>query len=836
MSTSNLNSSVPRANREPSTLWAELGADENESVTIEMELSDIGYRDPPSQSKSRHVCEKLTRSVLSVASGGATKDEDYASEALLSKSTDSERLGMYLLDEEAPPKRSHMCERLTRSVLHAASSVNESVESYRRAHDDVENDLAHSDAFPPLDTHRLLGSDTECENDDDDDEGQELRSRARGDSRDNRDDGAYVRPDYWMDSGASNLDLFFTEVYEYYREHGAACIVASRLTDVITLGFTIAFSTFLFLFVKWKSLLECDGEDTCESLESYISFDSLDPNKQGPWEGLVWMYFATLTLFWLWKCLAFFPTCLRAYRMRSFYQHRLRITTRQLETMKWNKVVERICRLQQSSRFKIQINKQDLNAHDIASRIMRKENFVIGMFNRNVFNLTIPFICSSCQSTKNFFLTKHLEWNLNFCIVNHIFDDSFAVREDFLRGASSLRLRFRLMAIVNVMFLPFILVFTVVHFFLKNAEELHSTRDFLGPREWSPMALWRFREFNELRHVFEDRMRKSAKPADKYVKQFQVPLITIISRCVAFVVGAFLALLLTFTLLDENILLHVEFLDRNLLWWIAIFSGIIALSRSFIPKRDDAVFEPEIAIRDVAAQTHFLPPEWIRHCRSYEVHESFLELYQYKMVLLMSEVASLLVVPLVLWFSLPRCADDVIAFVRDYTTHVDGLGHVCSFSQFNLRKHGHPQYVGSVRDRRGGVGSKNDDENTAGSLRRSNFSMDGKMEKSFLNFKSQHPDWDPSAGTGAAVFLHQLSSFRMEVLAREQRQALERSKASSIDGMLMSSTSIHTAMSRSMADSEHMSIGVPVRDPGRDNCFSWLDKWFEQRRERSDVI
>ena len=37
---------------------------------------------------------------------------------------------------------------------------------------------------------------------------------------------------------------------------------------------------------------------------------------------------------------------------------------------------------------------------------------------------------------------------------------------------------------------------------------------------------------------------------------------------------------------------------------------------------------------------------------------------------------------LVLWLSLPRSAEDIVDFVRDFTTHVDGIGHVCVYTIF----------------------------------------------------------------------------------------------------------------------------------------------------------
>jgi hypothetical protein len=38
---------------------------------------------------------------------------------------------------------------------------------------------------------------------------------------------------------------------------------------------------------------------------------------------------------------------------------------------------------------------------------------------------------------------------------------------------------------------------------MQHAQEWHSNKNYLGPREWDHLALWHFREFNELPHVFE---------------------------------------------------------------------------------------------------------------------------------------------------------------------------------------------------------------------------------------------------------------------------------------------------------------------------------------------
>jgi autophagy-related protein 9 len=59
-----------------------------------------------------------------------------------------------------------------------------------------------------------------------------------------------------------------------------------------------------------------------------------------------------------------------------------------------------------------------------------------------------------------------------------------------------------------------------------------------------------------------------------------------------------------------------------------------------------------------------------------------------KIALFVQEIASVLVTPFVLWYSLPECASAVVDFFREFTVHVDGLGYVCSFGVFDFARHG----------------------------------------------------------------------------------------------------------------------------------------------------
>lgn len=56
----------------------------------------------------------------------------------------------------------------------------------------------------------------------------------------------------------------------------------------------------------------------------------------------------------------------------------------------------------------------------------------------------------------------------------------------------------RRMAVINLVLAPFLLVFLLIYFFLRNAERFYHSPNSLGARRWSQLAAWRLREFNEL--------------------------------------------------------------------------------------------------------------------------------------------------------------------------------------------------------------------------------------------------------------------------------------------------------------------------------------------------
>lgn len=130
-----------------------------------------------------------------------------------------------------------------------------------------------------------------------------------------------------------------------------------------------------------------------------------------------------------------------------------------------------------------------------------------------------------------------------------------------------------------------------------------------------------------------------------------------------------------------------------MLFYIGLFGTIMAVSRGMVPD-PHRVVEPEQLLSAVIEETHYLPAEWRGRLHSAYAHQQFSKLFPLKVVIFLHELGSVLTTPLILWFSMPKCALQIVEFFRDFTVHVDGVGHVCSFAVFDFGRHGDPK-VGS---------------------------------------------------------------------------------------------------------------------------------------------
>jgi autophagy-related protein 9 len=289
---------------------------------------------------------------------------------------------------------------------------------------------------------------------------------------------------------------------------------------------------------------------------------------------------------------------------------------------------------------------------DIARRILRKENYLIAMLESPIFHVALP-LPSFLTLSSHVVLSRNMEWNLHWCLLDHLFDENHDHVNDksndippqhkhrlnpILRDVAALQKRFVTIGMVNVVLTPFLLVFRSIQFFLLSTQEWYVAKtSSLSTRRWSPTALWMFREYNEWPHVFDARMARATPAAEAYLHLFPSGIVSIVATGISFCAGSIMAVLILVSLIEEQILMDIEVVDRPLLWYLTIATGLFVIARTFHPHqnysppssstttskvRSGAHFGGfmqgrggvdsacEDAMARLAADTHHFPPAW----------------------------------------------------------------------------------------------------------------------------------------------------------------------------------------------------------------------------------
>ncbi|XP_057836521.2 autophagy-related protein 9 [Cryptomeria japonica] len=590
----------------------------------------------------------------------------------------------------------------------------------------------------------------------------------------------------------SDLDRFFERLYKYYCEHGLRCIVIRWIGNNVSLGFTIVFSGICLLCVDWHGLisLKCGGPggDAVECDLAKVAFRKHPLKPFTLYTAVVVGYLGLFSLYWIFCFLIFFLQLKDTLEIRDFYQKSLNITDQELQRMSWSAVLEKTIQFQSIERLCVV---KDLSAHDVVMRIMRKDNYLIGMLNKGVLALSIPqwvpgagpVVQREVNGTENrLILTKTLEWSLKWCILQYMFDRNFLIRRDFINNPGSLRKRLMIVGFLMLVLCPFLVIFMLVYLFLMHAEQFYNHPSTALSRRWSNLAKWLFREFNELEHLFKSRLSGGIEHANDYVRQFPSPVVSLIAKHVSFVAGGLEAILIFIAILEES-LLEGQLFGRNLLWYTAVLGAIIAISKSLITE-DFQEFDHEGTMALVAQHSHHMPKSWRGAENSEYVRREFEALFQYTGVMLFEDMASLFVTPYILIFLLPKQVDAILQFIQDFTVNVDGVGDVCSLSVFDFELHGNGKYgspCNTSKDRRSGQ---------------------GKMEKSLLSFKSSYPSWEPNAQ--GKQFLDTLMDFRQQ---EQDRQAIQMYSPDRTSQKMPSIRGLGSAYSSGLRE------GVPPRLP-----------------------
>lgn len=493
----------------------------------------------------------------------------------------------------------------------------------------------------------------------------------------------------WRWINVSNLDNFIKDVYAYYRAAGFWCIVLKRVLELVNAVFVAIFLTFLSQCVDYHKIPQ--SKELAD-----ITIPKCTQKMSVVWNVGLWLF----VIYFICRCFGLIIQLRQLRHLRDFYTHLLNIPETDMQSVSWQDVVARVMALRdthpktannltRTQRAWIGTqSKERLDAHDIANRIMRRENFLIAMLNKDVLDLRIPlpFLRNKQHMSECVILA------ISFSILDFVFDSQGQVNPEFLKASRrrqlslKLKSRFFFAGLMIFVMSPFIALYLLVVYFLTYFHEFRSDPGALGARTYTSLAKWKFREFNELDHLFTDRLNMSHPFAKRYIDMFPKRKTEQVARTVSFIAGSIVAVLGLATIFDSETFLTFEITPgRTALFYMTIMATLWAVARGNISD-DNEVYDPEFAMKSIIGFTHYEPDKWRGRLHSNEVKIEFSELYKPRPQIFLEEIISILVTPLVLLVSLPNSTDQIVDFFREFTIHVDGLGYVCLFSVFNFQQ------------------------------------------------------------------------------------------------------------------------------------------------------
>jgi len=517
-----------------------------------------------------------------------------------------------------------------------------------------------------------------------------------------------------------NINVTCKNIYTYYVNKGFGPLVTKHIMIFMQFLFLVIFTVYMSVCIEWRTVF---NDNTTENETFPLKCYSLSAILEQEFGWLLMGFIVIMCMLMGYK-LATTPKIIKSmYRTKKIYNELLGVQDKELPTITFAEIVERMKRINNDV-----LKKEKLTDLDIVNIIMAVDNYVIAMINKDILNLSLPFRNRKIMTTiveLGLFGKMGIPGVLTMTIFNddNTLNQHFVFNNNTDKLINKLKKRFKVVGLILLLVSPLLFIYLIVHFLFRYAEQIKNQPSFLATREWNKLAQYKFRDFNELPHLFQKRLNKSYKPATEYVSYFDSPIKTIVSEFIIFSLGT---VFVTFVLimLIQSLMLGNIIINSSMLLIVTVLGTMIGLLRSGMP-HEYKVYNYNDTMEQIVKNIHYIPMTWIKEAHHVKVKNEFTQLFSYKIINWILELTSVLYVPFVFMFSLANSSGEIVQFVKDFTVYHRKVGHICKFAVFNLKDNGNDTY-----------GSQFTVPNEY------NKSKYGKLEMSLINFKETYPDWE----------------------------------------------------------------------------------------------
>jgi len=343
----------------------------------------------------------------------------------------------------------------------------------------------------------------------------------------------------------------------------------------------------------------------------------------------------------LWLILHLLTVIPSLNRVNNYVHNELCIDKKEFMNMKWDDLVL----------------KTNISEIETRVKVCKIDNVILRLVKNNVLDLNIYL-------TRNIKfripITSLTNWLLKLVI--QMVDRRF--REDNIKRIKRNSI---LLGLLFLLIMPFSYITVILYFVIKQGEQLHAKKDYLGPRSWTQYAKILFRKDNELPHEFDRRIYLASKPTTNYLNIFVKNhiLITVI-KTISFISGGLITLLTGIALLNDSVLLNVFFYGRNLLSYLTIFATIFAFSRYFVINPDNVMKDPKKELKEMCEILDYVEDEWVDREHMHITYDCINSFYRYRYVNFLREILTFLLLPYMLFVIIPRNASNIVREMSNY--------------------------------------------------------------------------------------------------------------------------------------------------------------------------
>ena len=441
---------------------------------------------------------------------------------------------------------------------------------------------------------------------------------------------------------------FLNKLYFYYINKGYYNIIYKHLSNIFSGLFMIFYVIFIYNCILWDVIMASKNRIHLN--------DAVDISNFFKFNLFIFIFFLSYMTIIFFRILNLVSDIQNMKEIKTFYNDNLEINDFDLSIIKWNDIIKKLYEKN---------NDSNITIFFVNNKISTIDNYMVSLIDHNIVKITN--------------ITSLMEWNIKYCFIQSLFKNN-KINPNFLfmnkKFMNDIKNKMLTVICVNFLFMPFILNYIIFYNLISNGEKLYNKPSFIISRSWTLMFKWKARNYNELKHEYEERLVLSEKPCKEYTDQFSNKIIETICKFFTFIFNSIFITFIFIGIINEKMLLNMYiFENKTLFWCIGLMGSIIAIIRLNI--KEKSTYYPDEKMNEIQEIINFIPDTW-KDINNKE----FFKYYKPHYMILFNEIINTLNTPFYM-FSLYLQAETIFIFLKDITINSSEYGHINKYSIFS---------------------------------------------------------------------------------------------------------------------------------------------------------